>query len=101
MARKGIIERNEKRRRLCRRYEARRASLKKQIYDKNLSDEERFRLALRLSLLPRDSSRVRLRRRCAMTGRGRGTYRRFGLSRLVLREMASFGQVPGVVRSSW
>lgn len=101
MARKSIIERNEKRRRMIKRHSMARARLKKTIYDKTVGEEARFAAALKLARMPRNSSATRIRSRCALTGRGRGVYRRFGLSRVVLREMASFGQVPGVVRSSW
>ena len=101
MARISLIERDKKRRRLAKRYAAKRTALKAKLHDRSASPEERFQAALDLQKLPRNSSPVRQRNRCAITGRSRGTYRRFGASRIVLRDMASKGQLPGVVKSSW
>ncbi|MDA8031591.1 MAG: 30S ribosomal protein S14 [Alphaproteobacteria bacterium] len=78
-----------------------RDSLKGVIHDKKRTPEERFQAMLVLQTLPRNASPVRQRNRCSMTGRSRGYYRRFGVSRIVMREMAARGQLPGVVKSSW
>ena len=101
MAKKSSIETNKHRRELVDRFRAKRAELKKIVQDKTVEPEERFEATLQLAKLPRNSSRVRVRNRCILTGRPRGYYRKFGLSRIALRELASQGQVPGVVKSSW
>lgn len=101
MARQGLIQQNEKRQRLVRRYAAKRQHLKAIIHDRKLPAEERFQAAQALQKIPRNASPVRVRNRCAMTGRSRGYHRRFGVSRIALREMASSGQLPGVVKASW
>ncbi len=101
MARKSLIERNKKRQRLVKKYAARRAALKKIAYNRKVDSEERFTAQLKLAKLPRNSSKVRVRNRCGETGRARGVYRKFGLSRSVLRDLASRGLAPGVTRSSW
>jgi small subunit ribosomal protein S14 len=101
MAKKSAIERNKKRLRLAERYADRRAKLKAIAKDAMLSVEERFDARLKLSLLPRNSSPGRFRLRCELTGRPRGNYRKFKLSRIALRELASRGQIPGMVKSSW
>jgi small subunit ribosomal protein S14 len=101
MAKKSSIETNEHRRELVDRFRAKRAELKKIVQDKTVEPEERFEATLQLAKLPRNSSRVRVRNRCILTGRPRGYYRKFGLSRIALRELASQGQIPGVVKSSW
>lgn len=89
MARKSLIAREEKRRRLVEKY----ADLRKELKEKGDYEE--------LQKLPKNSSPVRLRNRCQMTGRSRGYYRKFGISRLVLRELASKGEIPGLKKSSW
>ena len=101
MAKKSAIERNEKRRKLTVRYAARRAALKEMANDRSLPMEERFAARLKLAELPRNSSRVRIRNRCAISGRPRGNYRKFKMSRISLRDLASTGQIPGMVKSSW
>ena len=101
MAKKSAIERNEKRRKLTARYAARRAALKEVANDRSLPMEERFAARLKLAELPRNSSRVRIRNRCEITGRPRGNYRKFKMSRISLRDLASAGQIPGMVKSSW
>ncbi len=101
MAKKSAIERNEKRRKLTVRYAARRAALKEMANDRSLPMEERFAARLKLAELPRNSSRVRIRNRCEISGRPRGNYRKFKMSRISLRDLASAGQIPGMVKSSW
>jgi len=101
MARKSVVERNKKRERLAVKYANRRATLKAQAKDSSLSLEERFEARLKLSELPRNASPVRQRLRCALSGRPRGNYRKFKLSRIALRDLASTGQIPGMVKSSW
>ncbi|MCB2054545.1 MAG: 30S ribosomal protein S14 [Geminicoccaceae bacterium] len=101
MAKKSSIEKNEHRRALVQRYAARRAALKKIVDNRDGDPEERFEAVLKLAKLPRNSSKVRVRNRCNLTGRPRGYYRKFGLSRIALRDLASEGLVPGVTKSSW
>ncbi|MEM0967521.1 MAG: 30S ribosomal protein S14 [Verrucomicrobiota bacterium] len=101
MAKKSAIQRNLKRVRLEEKYRAKRKDLKKKLLDPDLSDEEFFKAQKQLSKLPRNSSPVRLRNRCAVTGRPRAYIRKFGLSRITFREMASEGKIPGVTKSSW
>ena len=101
MAKKSVIERNKKRERLAAKYANRRATLKAQAKDSSLSLEERFEARLKLAELPRNASPVRQRLRCALSGRPRGNYRKFKLSRIALRDLASTGQIPGMVKSSW
>jgi len=101
MAKKSVIERNDKRKRLAKKFAAKRARLKAATRDNSLSPEERFNAQLKLAELPRNSSPVRVRLRCEMSGRGRGNYRKFRLSRIALRDLASTGQIPGMVKSSW
>jgi small subunit ribosomal protein S14 len=101
MAKKSLYERNEKRKRLAQQHASRRQALKRAARDAGTSPEERFAARLKLAELPRNSSKVRIRLRCAMTGRPRGNYRKFGLSRIALRELASSGQIPGMVKASW
>ena len=101
MAKKSAIEKNKKRRRLAARYAAKRAELKAAAVDQTLSDQERFAARLKLARLPRNSSPTRIRNRCELTGRPRGFYRKFRLSRIALRDLASIGQIPGMVKASW
>jgi len=101
MAKIGVINRNENRKRLVTNKAATRAELKAKIIDESLSWEERMGARDALNKLPRDSSKVRVRNRCAITGRGRGNYRKFKICRNVFREMASHGDLPGVTKSSW
>jgi len=101
MARKSIVERNKKRERLAAKFANRRATLKAKAKDAALSLEERFEARLKLAELPRNASPVRQRLRCGLSGRPRGNYRKFKLSRIALRDLASTGQIPGMVKSSW
>lgn len=101
MAKVSMVERDKKRTRLANKYAAKRKALKETINNRELSIEERFSAQLELNSLPRNSSRSRQRNRCALTGRPRGVYRKFQLSRIALRDLASLGQIPGVVKSSW
>jgi small subunit ribosomal protein S14 len=101
MAKKSTIEKNRKRQRMAKRDAAKRATLRAIVRDRSLPAEERFAAQLKLAQLPRNGAQVRVRNRCGLTGRPRGTYRKFGLSRIALRELASAGQVPGMVKSSW
>ncbi|HHM05438.1 MAG TPA: 30S ribosomal protein S14 [Gammaproteobacteria bacterium] len=101
MAKVAMIERERKRVRTVQRYAAKRAELKKQLKKPDLSHEERDELQRRFQSLPRDASPCRLRRRCRLSGRPHGVYRRFGLGRNKLREAAMRGDVPGLVKSSW
>lgn len=101
MAKRCMYNRERKRQSLAARYAEKRARLKKIVRDLAVGEEERMAAVRALSRLPRDSSPVRQRRRCALTGRPRGVYRKFGLSRLVLREIAMRGEIPGLRKSSW
>ena len=101
MAKQSIINREERRQRLVAKYAARRAELKSQVRNLDLSPEEREAARLKLQKLPRNSSSVRLQRRCRRTGRPHGFYRKFGLGRNKLREAAMRGDVPGLVKASW
>jgi small subunit ribosomal protein S14 len=101
MAKKSVIMRQLKRERIVEKYSKRRVELKKIIYNPSSSDEEKWLAQQKLQLLPRDSSPVRLRNRCRLTGRPRGVYRHFGLCRNMLRLHAMRGELPGVVKSSW
>ena len=101
MAKKSMVERELKRTQLVEKYAAKRAELKKIISDVNASEEDRFEATLKLQQLPRDSSPVRQRNRCRVTGRPHGVYRKFGLGRNKLREAAMRGDVPGLKKSSW
>lgn len=101
MAKKSMVERELKRAKLVDKYAAKRAELKAVIQDVNASDEERFDAQLKLQRLPRDSSPVRQRNRCRITGRPHGYYNKFGLGRNMLREAAMRGDVPGLKKSSW
>ena len=101
MAKVAVINREQKRRDTVKKFAAKRAALLAIITNVSLSEEERFAARQKLQALPRDSSPVRLRNRCALTGRPRGTFRKFGLGRTKLREYAMRGEIPGVVKASW
>ena len=101
MAKTALINRDEKRRQLVKKYAAKRAELKAIADDVKRSDEERFDARLKLQALPRDASPVRLRNRCSLTGRPRGVFRKFGLCRNKIREIAMQGEIPGVTKASW
>ena len=101
MAKKSAIEKNKKRERLAKKYAVKRAILKSAAKDQNMSPEERFNARLKLAELPRNAAPGRQRLRCGISGRPRGNYRKFKLSRIALRELASSGQIPGMTKSSW
>jgi len=101
MAKKSMVLRDQKRKKLAAKYAKKRADLKAMIIDPNLSEDERQQAVEALQKLPRDSSRSRIRNRCGLTGRPRGYYRKFGLSRNKLRDLMMRGEVPGVVKASW
>ena len=101
MAKKSLVERNKKRMRMAKQFALRRTSLKEIARDQQRSPEERFAARMKLAELPRNSAATRIRLRCNLTGRPRGNYRKFGLSRIAVRELASSGQIPGMVKSSW
>ncbi|MBL6958906.1 MAG: 30S ribosomal protein S14 [Rhodospirillales bacterium] len=101
MAKKSAIEKNKKRMKLAAKYAAKRDQLKALAKDLSLSPEERFNARLKLAELPRNSAPTRIRLRCELSGRPRGNYRKFRLSRIALRDLASSGQIPGMVKSSW
>ncbi|MDP2706426.1 MAG: 30S ribosomal protein S14 [Burkholderiales bacterium] len=101
MAKVALINRDQKRRRTVKKFAARRAELMAIISNQKLSPEDRYEARLRLQKLPRDASPVRLRNRCALTGRPRGVYRKFGLGRSKLRDIAMRGEIPGVIKASW
>jgi small subunit ribosomal protein S14 len=101
MAKRALINREQKRRDTVRKFAAKRAELQAAVNNAALSPEERYDARLRLQRLPRNSSPVRLRNRCALTGRPRGVFRKFGLARGKLREIAMRGEIPGVVKASW
>ena len=101
MAKVGTVETNERRKALVDKYAAKRAELKATVQDKSLPPEERFAATLALAELPRNSSKTRVRNRCRVTGRPRGYYRKFQMSRIALRDLASNAMIPGVTKSSW
>lgn len=101
MAKKSSIERNEHRAHLIRKYSEKRRELKAKILNPSTTDEEFYAAQRQLALLPRNSSPVRYRNRCAITGRSRGYFGKFGVSRLTLRELALKGVLPGVTKASW
>ncbi|MCD6035956.1 MAG: Ribosomal protein [Rickettsiales bacterium] len=101
MAKTASVERNKKRQRLAKKHAKKRAALKETVRSVNATMEERFAAQLALSELPRNSSKIRVRNRCGLTGRPRGFLRKFRLSRIALRDLASIGQIPGVIKSSW
>mgnify|MGYP002777113187 CR=1 FL=1 len=101
MAKKSMIERELKRQKLVDQYAARRAELKARARDKGLPVEERFKATLKLAELPRNSSATRLHNRCQLTGRPHAYYRKLKISRIMLRDLGSNGEIPGLVKSSW
>jgi len=101
MAKTSMIERDKKRRRLAKKYAGRRARLKAIAADQSLPAEERFAARLKLAELPRNASPTRIHNRCDLTGRPRGYYRKLRMSRIALRDLASNGLIPGMVKSSW
>lgn len=101
MAKLSSIVKNEKRKKLAEKYEPKRRELRKKVVNPDLSDDERWEAAVALQKLPRNANRNRVRNRCILTGRSRGYYRKFKLSRIKLRELASEGMLPGVTKASW
>lgn len=101
MAKVSSVEKNKKRARMIKRDAAKRAALKAVIKDQSTSPEERFHAVLKLAQLPRNGSSIRYRNRCEVSGRSRAVYRKFKLGRVMLRDLASRGQIPGMVKSSW
>lgn len=101
MAKKSMIARDEKRKKIVAKYAAKRAQLKATIVSIKASDEEKLAALAALQKMPRNASRIRMRNRCQLTGRPRGYFRKFGLSRNKLREVVMRGDVPGAVKSSW
>ncbi|HLY47033.1 MAG TPA: 30S ribosomal protein S14 [Stellaceae bacterium] len=101
MAKKSSIEKNNRRAKLAKQMTPRRVRLKAIARDRDAPPEERFQAQLKLSELPRNSSETRIRHRCSLTGRPRGYYRKFKMSRIAVRELASGGQIPGMTKSSW
>ncbi|MCC0064704.1 MAG: 30S ribosomal protein S14 [Defluviimonas sp.] len=101
MAKKSMVNREVKRAKLVKQYAAKRAALKAVIEDQSKPMEERFKATMKLAKLPRNSSATRIHNRCQLTGRPHAYYRKLKLSRIMLRDLASMGQIPGMVKSSW
>jgi small subunit ribosomal protein S14 len=101
MAKTSQVNRNAMRERMAKRDKSKRAALKALVMDRDSPVEERFNATLKLAQLPRNGAAVRVRLRCALTGRSRGNYRKFKLCRIALRDLASSGQIPGMVKASW
>ncbi len=101
MAKKSAIENNNKKRDLTKKFAKKRAALKAIVLDRSLSVDEHFVATLKLAGLPRNGSSTRIRNRCALSGRPRGYYRKLGLSRIALRDLAASGMIPGMTKSSW
>lgn len=101
MAKKSMIERDLKRRRLAKSYDAKRTRLKAIIKDENRPAEDRFEAVLKLAEIPRNASKTRIRNRCLVTGRPRAFYRKLKMSRIALRQLGSEGKIPGLVKASW
>jgi len=101
MAKVAMVEREIKRKKLAKKYANKRAKLKAIVKNKTVPADERFQAMLTLDELPKNSAKIRQRNRCALTGRPRGYYRKMNLSRIALRDLASRGELPGVVKSSW
>lgn len=101
MAKTSAVEKNKRRERLSKLHTAKREALKAVVMNRELPVEERFEATLKLAELPRNGAKVRVRLRCELTGRPRGNYRKFKLSRNMLRDLASNGQIPGLVKASW
>ena len=101
MAKTSAVEKNKRRAKLSATHASKRAALKDIVMDRSLPVEERFDATLKLAQLPRNGAKVRVRLRCELTGRSRGNYRKFKLSRNMLRELANTGQIPGLTKASW
>jgi small subunit ribosomal protein S14 len=101
MAKTSSVEKNNTRRKKTAKFANRRTALKTIIMDKSKTPEDRFEATIKLAAMPRNGARVRIRNRCALTGRPRAYYRKFDMSRIALREQAAFGMLPGVTKASW
>lgn len=101
MAKKSLVTRNENRKKLTSLHRVKRQKIIAICKDESASFEDRLAAQIQLSQMPRDGSRVRVRNRCALSGRPRGNLRKFGMSRIAVRELASWGQIPGLIKSSW
>lgn len=101
MAKVSAVEKNKRRAKLNKSLSNKRSALKAQIMDKNIDISERFDLVTKLAALPRNSAKNRIKNRCELTGRPRGFYRKFKLSRVMIRDLAGLGALPGVIKSSW
>ena len=101
MAKLALINRNEKRKKLVAKFAKKRESLHAIMVDPKASDETRYEARLKIQALPRNSNKTRIRNRCALTGRPRAVYRKFGLSRIAIREKGLAGEIPGLTKSSW
>jgi small subunit ribosomal protein S14 len=101
MAKTSSVEKNNRRRKLTARDAAKRKALKTIVMDQSKPLEERFRAQLKLSAMPRNGAKIRIRNRCEVTGRPRAVYRKLGMSRIALRELGNSGAIPGLVKSSW
>ena len=101
MAKTSSIEKNKRRERMAKQYAPKRAKLKAMAVDNKLTPEERFGARLKLAKLPRNSSKVRIHHRCELSGRSKGYYRKVKMSRIALRSLSNFGQIPGMTKASW
>lgn len=101
MAKLSSVEKNNRRRKMSEQFAGRRAKLKEIIYNRELAPEDRFDATLKLAALPRNGARIRVRNRCEVSGRSRGVYRKFKMSRIALRELGSLGLIPGLTKASW
>ena len=101
MAKKSLVNRNKKRIKLNLKYEKRRKKLKDIIMNKKLNIDERFKAQIKLSKLPKNSSKIRIKNRCEITGRSHGVYRKLKISRIVLRQLTLEGKIPGMIKASW
>ncbi len=101
MAKKSLTRRNERRKKLSGLHKEKRANIVAVLKNKEASFEDKLNAQIKLSKMPRDGSFSRVRNRCGLTGRPRGNLRKFGLSRILVRELASWGQIPGLIKSSW
>lgn len=101
MAKLSSVNKNNRRKKMIKKYAAKRAALKAMVMNRQLPMDERMQAQMALSKLPRNSAKVRHRNRCELTGRARGTYRKFKLSRIKLRELGSVGKIPGLTKASW
>lgn len=101
MAKLSSVQKNIRRQNMVKQFSQRREKLNTIIHDRSVSSEERFHATLKLAELPRNSSHIRVRNRCSITGRSRGYYRKFKISRIALRDLASIGMIPGMTKASW